>query len=77
MPLCRWLIEASTEAPPEYYALSYTWGDPALCETIEIDGRQLRIMTSCAALRRMLRGKMRRYIWVDSICINKPTLRRR
>ncbi|KXX74488.1 Heterokaryon incompatibility protein 6, OR allele [Madurella mycetomatis] len=70
--LCGSLIEASIDHPPEYYALSYTWGDPALCESIEIDGKRLAITASCAAaLRRMLRGKARRYIWVDSICINQ------
>lgn len=66
------LIEASIDSPPDYYALSYTWGDPALCESIEIDGKRLGITASCAAaLRRMLRGKAQRHIWVDSICINQ------
>ena len=72
MPLRGSLIEASLDAPPEYYALSYTWGDPAPCEAIEIDGKRLGITANCAAaLRRMLRGKTERYIWVDSICINQ------
>lgn len=72
MPLRGSLVEASIDAPREYYALSYTWGDPALCDSIVIDGRRLRITASCAgALRRMLRGKAHRYIWVDSICINQ------
>jgi len=72
MPLCGSLIEASIDAPPEYYALSYTWGDPTLCASIEIDGKVLGITANCAsALRRMLRGKAERYIWVDSICINQ------
>jgi hypothetical protein len=71
-PLCGSLIQAQIDAPPEYYALSYTWGDPTLCETIKIDGKRLGITRNCAAaLRRMLRGKAQRYIWVDSICINQ------
>lgn len=66
------LVEASIDNPPEYFALSYCWGDSALCEEIDIDGRSLKITASCAsALRRMLRGKLGRYIWVDSICINQ------
>lgn len=66
------LVEASIESPPPYFALSYTWGDPALIESINIDGARLGITASCAAaLRRMLYGKFERMIWVDSICINQ------
>ncbi|KAL8366660.1 hypothetical protein RB595_010498 [Gaeumannomyces hyphopodioides] len=66
------LVEASIESPPPYVALSYTWGDPALVESINIGGTRLGITASCAAaLRRMLRGKFERMIWVDSICINQ------
>ncbi|RYP15119.1 hypothetical protein DL767_010355 [Monosporascus sp. MG133] len=66
------LIQASIDAPPEYYALSYTWGDSTLCESLEVDGKQLGITANCAAaLRRMIHGKGQRYIWVDSICINQ------
>lgn len=66
------LVEASIHSPPEYFALSYCWGDPALSEEIIIDGQSLNITANCAAaLRRMLRGKLGRRIWVDSICINQ------
>ncbi|KAF4958107.1 hypothetical protein FGADI_2665 [Fusarium gaditjirri] len=66
------LIEASIDNPPEYFALSYCWGDSTLSEEIIIDGRPLKITANCAsALRRMLRGKLGRRIWVDSICINQ------
>ncbi|KAK0704538.1 heterokaryon incompatibility protein-domain-containing protein [Lasiosphaeris hirsuta] len=72
LPLRGSLIERAIDSGFEYCALSYTWGDPAPCETIEIDGRTMGITASCAsALRRMLRGKTERYIWVDSICINQ------
>ncbi|KAH6991489.1 heterokaryon incompatibility protein-domain-containing protein [Ilyonectria sp. MPI-CAGE-AT-0026] len=66
------LIEASIHSPPEYFALSYCWGDSTLSEEIIIDGQSLNITANCAAaLRRMLRGKLGRHIWVDSICINQ------
>ncbi|KFA67954.1 hypothetical protein S40285_03557 [Stachybotrys chlorohalonatus IBT 40285] len=66
------LVEASLNSPPKYFALSYTWGDPDPCDSITIDGKILRITTNCgSALRRMLRGKFERMIWVDSICINQ------
>ncbi|RYP86809.1 hypothetical protein DL769_000654 [Monosporascus sp. CRB-8-3] len=71
-PLRGSLVEASLEAPPEYFALSYTWGDPAPCEAVELDGRRLGITANCAsALRCMMRGATQMYIWVDSICINQ------
>ncbi|KAH7374321.1 heterokaryon incompatibility, partial [Pyrenochaeta sp. MPI-SDFR-AT-0127] len=58
---------------PEYFALSYTWGEAALCKDITLDGgKVLKITQNCAdALRRMMRGKTERMIWVDSICINQ------
>jgi hypothetical protein len=72
LPLHGSLVEASIESPPEYYALSYTWGDSGLCETIDMDGRRLCITANCAAaLRRLLHGKASRMVWVDSICINQ------
>jgi hypothetical protein len=66
------IIEASLDNVPEYFALSYTWGNPSLSDKIFINGRALGITQSCAdALRRMLKGRCERMIWVDSICINQ------
>jgi hypothetical protein len=66
------LVEASLDSVPKYFALSYTWGDPAPVGKIFINGRVLGITRNCAdALQRMLRGKAERLIWVDSICINQ------
>ncbi|KAF2200646.1 hypothetical protein GQ43DRAFT_472515 [Delitschia confertaspora ATCC 74209] len=66
------LKEASLDSAPEYQALSYTWGAPNFTEDIIIDGKLLKITPNCAsALRRMLRGKADRLVWVDSICINQ------
>ena len=74
LPLYGSLLEASFADPPKYFALSYCWGDPTLSDKINIDGRVLHITASCgSALRRMLRGKMERFLWVDSICINQAT----
>lgn len=74
LPLYGSLLEASFTNHPNYFALSYCWGDPTLNDEINIDGRVLHITASCgSALRRMLRGKMERLIWVDSICINQAT----
>ncbi|KAF2871710.1 heterokaryon incompatibility protein-domain-containing protein [Massariosphaeria phaeospora] len=72
LPLEGSIVEASLDNPPEYFALSYTWGDATPVACITISGAPLAITASCAAaLRRMLRGKTERLIWVDSICINQ------
>lgn len=66
------IVEASLDNVPDYFALSYTWGNSALTDKIYIDGRELGITQNCAdAMRRMLKGKLKRMIWVDSICINQ------
>jgi hypothetical protein len=72
LPLYGSLLEASIESHPEYFAMSYAWGDADLVEVIDIEGQRLRITANCASgLRRMLYGVAERYIWVDSICINQ------
>jgi hypothetical protein len=72
LPLHGSIVEASLDNVPEYFALSYTWGNPSLSDKIVINGKVLGITQSCAdALRRMLKGKPERMIWVDSICINQ------
>jgi hypothetical protein len=66
------LVETSLDNVPEYFALSYTWGDPSLSDVILIDERALKITQSCAAaLRRMVKGESKKTIWVDFICINQ------
>jgi hypothetical protein len=72
--LCGSIVEASLDNVQEYFALSYTWGDPSPKDRIVIDGKVLGITQNCAdALRRMLKGKFSRMLWVDSICINQAS----
>lgn len=69
------IVIASLHNVPEYFALSYTWGDSSIRDTIEIDGMVLGITQNCAAaLRRMLKGESEIMIWVDSICINQASM---
>ena len=69
------IVETSLDNVPEYFAISYTWGDPPLSDVIFIDERALKITQSCAAaLRRMLKGEYERTIWIDSICINQASM---
>ncbi|KAK5685811.1 hypothetical protein LTS10_001924 [Elasticomyces elasticus] len=46
------IVDASLDKVPEYFALSYTWGNSSLDDKILIDGRVLRVTQNCAdALR--------------------------
>lgn len=65
---------------PSYEALSYTWGDIADVEEIEVvtttaevsRSAALKVTTSCAAaLRRLRFSTSPRTLWIDFICINQ------
>ena len=70
-PLSFRLLSASLVVSPEYHAVSYCWGDPNLTETININGKSIRVTVNLeAALRGILRHGFTR-VWVDAICINQ------
>lgn len=57
---------------PEYYAVSYTWGDPNKITTIGVNSKLLEVRQNCQYVlwqaRHLARSK---YIWIDAICINQ------
>ncbi|KAF5246487.1 hypothetical protein FANTH_6859 [Fusarium anthophilum] len=60
------------DAGPRYQALSYVWGDPLDCRSIEVDGRQRNVTINLFnALRRLRYPKSERRLWVDALCINQ------
>ncbi|KAK2610547.1 hypothetical protein N8I77_003967 [Diaporthe amygdali] len=68
------LIHVSILSKPKYTALSYTWNN--LLEssrTITVNGRDFPVRANLHdALKQMLEsGLVRRYLWVDAICINQ------
>ena len=69
------LHEADLNEPPSYVALSYTWGQPIFCESIEIDGRRLPITENLwlalRSIRRHLGPSDPDLVWTDAICINQ------
>lgn len=68
------MVEASLDNPPDFFALSYVWGDLSKTGDINVDGKKITVTANCiSALRRMLRGKGDRMIWVDAICINQAS----
>lgn len=57
---------------PEYDAISYTWGDPTLLESIIIDDRRLEVTQNCElVLKQAWWHGGSRYHWVDAICIDQ------
>ena len=77
------LSKASLAAKPEYQALSYAWGDPAVTTPIilsELDTSnengvaiaQVRVTTNLEAALRVLRVESHSSVlWVDALCINQ------
>lgn len=79
-PIKTELVKASlsNESGPEYYALSYVWGDPNVTVPITVNG-QARLVTSNLgmALRYLREKEMSIVLWVDAICIDQNNLTER
>jgi hypothetical protein len=60
------------EDDPQYEALSYAWGDPAICRPIIVDGRECQATVNLvSALRRLRFLDQARRLWIDALCINQ------
>src|SRR5689334_2388161 len=71
-PLVCKLTEVSLDDGPAYEALSYTWGDPGLRDSIVCNGVAVSVTTNLASALRLLRLAGReRTLWADAICINQ------
>jgi hypothetical protein len=56
---------------PQYKALSYTWGDESVKETIYVDGKVFEVGKNLwEALRYLHRYDDAFPLWADAICIN-------
>lgn len=56
---------------PDYWALSYTWGEGHCC-SIELDGHEKHIGENLYnALNRLRAKETTRCIWVDALCIDQ------
>ncbi|RKL27128.1 hypothetical protein BFJ72_g13361 [Fusarium proliferatum] len=62
---------------PEYYAISYTWGESGFTEEIMIDGQLMMVTENCHYALMQARDRYPSvsgkpvFIWIDSICINQ------
>ena len=60
---------------PIYEALSYTWGNPTMRHSIQINGCALEIASSLYhALNHLRYQDASRFLWIDAICINQRDL---
>ncbi|KAH8760182.1 heterokaryon incompatibility protein-domain-containing protein [Hyaloscypha finlandica] len=57
--------------PPNYVALSYCWGDPAVTKYIKINGIAVQVTSNLEYALRHLRTKGYSRLWVDAVCINQ------
>lgn len=79
--LTTWRIDEA----PEFYAISYSWGDPAKTARLRVDGRHMGVTQNCAialcqanlhanSLRNVWSSKSRNgcgYYWCDAVCIDQ------
>ncbi|KAI4932915.1 hypothetical protein J4E85_003318 [Alternaria conjuncta] len=63
---------------PSYYAISYTWGDPADMTKITVNGKPLAVRRNCEyVLQQAFVTKACQYYWVDAICIAQTSIQER
>ena len=59
---------------PGYEAISYTWGGQQPLVPILIGGRALLVTENCdQAIRRMLRRRPHKRLWIDGACIDQAS----
>lgn len=69
------LAECSYDILSCYTALSYVWGNPALIESIILDGTMVNITANLATALRDMRDPSRTHrIWADALCIDQANL---
>lgn len=72
---CQFLTSYLRPNPPNYVAISYTWGDPTLKHEIDFEGRSLGITDNVKILLEHLRDpKENRIFWIDALCIDQADL---
>jgi hypothetical protein len=68
---CQMIIP-DVNKPPEYHALSYTWGPPLPLRYIELNGQPMRVRSNLANfLSQLISHKHADWVWCDAICINQ------
>ncbi|CZR56700.1 uncharacterized protein PAC_06589 [Phialocephala subalpina] len=75
------LAYTSLDDEPEYEALSYVWGDPAITTPIFLDGKLFDVTINLHGALHNLRNSEHdsppRLLWIDAICINQRDVQER
>lgn len=62
----------SLDHQPDYRALSYVWGDPAITKPIFVDKLKVQVTTNLeSALRHLREPDKPLTLWIDALCINQ------
>ncbi|KPM38864.1 hypothetical protein AK830_g7708 [Neonectria ditissima] len=70
--ICCRIVNVTKSWRTRYDALSYTWGDESIRETIIVDGLRTSITKNLhSALVRLRDPVLPRVLWVDTLCINQ------
>ena len=71
VPSCKF-DRVSLDHSPDFDALSYCWGDPALQKDIRVDDQPWNVTEQLdQALRQLRRVCPGRKVWADALCINQ------
>lgn len=74
-PLHVDLFTALLDEEPQFYALSYVWGDPAARCNLYINECQFSVTANLATALKLLRDeKMSITVWADAICIDQSNI---
>ncbi|KAI2469046.1 HET-domain-containing protein [Annulohypoxylon bovei var. microspora] len=65
------VIKCSLIRPPQYFALSYCWGNDTNRSPIELDGETVYVSRNLAAALRYSNFRPGSLIWADAVCINQ------
>jgi hypothetical protein len=68
------LVYERLSANSAYAAVSYTWGDPIFPKVLNLAGGILKITENLhSALRAFRDRRQPRMLWVDGVCIDRPS----
>lgn len=75
---CHYVV-GSLSNPPDYIAISYTWGDPTPTRTLLVEGKDLKLHHNCYyalwQVRQVYPGFCdSHYFWIDALCIDQGNL---
>lgn len=70
------LITSDLQEAPEYFAVSYTWGDVTEHQKLNINDKVVSVRQNCydALWQIHMKYPTRPYVWIDSLCINQDDL---